>query len=240
MVIQNIEALVQFTNENGENWIESEILPENLLVYDDINRVFKKGNGSDLYNDLPIWIDINSLENIYNNAIIIDFDIFSGENLDKIIIINKDQKITISDLTLTELKKIYNLINNIGDDNYDETIRISNVIKITFFNYSDKVLLNSTMMLAADSINACNVTDNDLEYKWYINDELYEDNSKVISYTIPDDINLVGSIIEVKCIVYCEMLNISSIEKKVEIEIVDNGDLVKPIILNTAITEVFG
>ena len=63
--ISKIDALVQVGRARGQVWSNPNIaVPEYMLVYDTDTRIIKQGDGVTLYHELPVYLDLNKIEDI--------------------------------------------------------------------------------------------------------------------------------------------------------------------------------
>lgn len=191
--VTRIDALIQYTNKDGMDVTNpSNIVPINLLVYDEVNDLIKKGDGAHFFSDLPIWLDFSELNTLADIGEYINNNLFIDENIDKLMIIDKDGHISVTDsLTNTELiyilSQLPTIIATAGGSNITVPIIIGPIRK----------KINSTFELTALTFSAYN-GEQEFLYEWVLpDDSVVYGNS--INYTIADNINLIGTILTFQC-----------------------------------------
>ena len=191
--VLRLDALIQHTNKDGEGIVNWDIpLPVNLLIYDETTRIIKKGDGANSFEDLPVWLDLNQLENVATIGEYIENDIFTDENIDKLLIITSDGKISLCEhLTNTKLLELINqlptLLATSGGSN----------IHVPIITGPIKKSINSTFFLKAVSFSAYE-GEQAFEFEWTLPDDSLV-SGNIIEYEIPDDIGLIGTTLTFKC-----------------------------------------
>jgi len=129
MSVNRLDSFALFTPGHKKLWLDkSKPIPEGVYVYDSESKVIKIGNGTDLFDDLDAWIDINQIKEILKNGIHdeSELDIVGDINIPQ----NADDIITISDETyIPSGVKLQNIIDSIDaidskNDTQDNTLLV--------------------------------------------------------------------------------------------------------------------
>lgn len=240
MTVKYVDALIQFTNDSGSEWITTNPVPKYYLIYDPDSNIIKKGNDVDLYDDLPIWLDLNILESIYTKVKSkIDPLIFEdeGEYPNKLVVINKDKKLSIATVSKEELILWINTIVQLHTD--DELINIplisSNILPPYIYG-PKQYSLDKNITLIAYSISLFGDTD-DLQYQWILpNNDIV--NSQSISYYIPNDTLLIDTKLTFQCKAISK-IGFSSPVSIFEIEVKGSYLENEPYITNLEVKKIF-
>lgn len=62
--ISKITQIMTVGRAKGIYWDSNMVVPLNKMIYDTETRIVKKGNGNDFLEDLPIYLDLNNVEDI--------------------------------------------------------------------------------------------------------------------------------------------------------------------------------
>ena len=238
MSVNKVDALVQFTNDAGSEWEVTSIVPQDFLVYDTTNNIIKKGNGSQTIENLPVWLDLNVLEDIYNNVKDkIDPLIFDEENINKLAIITTDGKISITDINKDDFETWINTILSLNtEEGINESPLITSNILPPYINAPNQSYIGSIMTLEAYSISLFGDT-SQLTYEWTLPDSSTI-QSQSISYTIDDDSSLINTELVFKCKAISKT-GFSSLESEFKLTVKGSSVDKSPCIRNTRLTKQF-
>ena len=240
MTVKYVDALIQFTNDSGSEWIATNPVPKYYLIYDPDSNIIKKGNDIDLYDNLPIWLDLNVLESIYAKVKSKIDPLIFEDNTDhpnKLVILNKNKKLSIATISKEELTLWINTIIQIHtNEELPDSLLISSNILPPYIYGPKEYSLNRNVTLVAYSISLFGDT-NDLQYEWELpNGDI--NHSQSITYYIPNDFHLIGTKLLFKCKAISK-IGFSSVTSTFEIEVKKSELESEPYITNLEMKNVF-
>jgi hypothetical protein len=206
-----LDGIIQWFNKNGRNFEDfNTIIPKDLLIYDNVSRIIKKGDGENILTDLPIWLNLNDIDFISDKGEKMQ-DIVD-EDVNKLVLIDTNGNYITQDISISDIEFLQRLANNLDQS---PVVSSPDITGPTQEAYDTTISLTASNSLTAFKDNGATI----VEYEWLLPDDTILTGSN-INYTLPD-ISHIGETIIIRCR-GVDSLGNKSKYKEHEVEIVES------------------